>query len=172
MRSVIRNPLTILVTAAVIAINPSTLLSVVASPEPVITIAPTTEMAEIALVSDCSSGDTLRMISRPTKVASMKTMRPISRLLGIERSHAFPHPRMHDLALVRDESFADDLIVAIQRELTVLDQVFEKSRDVLGVHLTRVVRDCRGQVEGAEDADAVLFDGFAGLCQFAVAAAL
>src|SRR5438067_5558609 len=131
MRSVIRKPLTMLVTAAVIAINPSTLLSVVASPEPVITIAPTTEMAEIALVSDisgvCSSGDTLRMISRPTKVASMKTMRPISRLLGIERSHAFPHPRMHDLALVRDESFADDLIVTIQRELTVLDQVFEKS---------------------------------------------
>ncbi len=77
MRSVIRKPLTILVTAPVMAMKPSTLLRVVAPAAPVIRIAPTTQMADIALVSDisgvCSSGDTLRITSSPTKVASMKT---------------------------------------------------------------------------------------------------
>ncbi len=72
MRSVIRKPLTMLVIAAVTAMKPSTREQVVASSAPVIRMAPTTEMAEIALVSDisgvCSSGETLRMISRPTKV--------------------------------------------------------------------------------------------------------
>src|SRR5580698_8175678 len=86
MRSVMRKPLTILVTAAVIAMKPSTLLSVVAPSAPVIRMAPTTEMAEIALVSDisgvCSSGDTLRIISRPTKVASMNTNNPMERSIN------------------------------------------------------------------------------------------
>ena len=48
-------------------------------------MAPTTEMAEMALVSDisgvCSSGETLRITSSPTKVASMKTNRPSSRFM-------------------------------------------------------------------------------------------
>src|ERR1019366_6704730 len=87
MRSVIRNPETILVVAAVMATKPSTLLMVVASSLLMIRIAPTTLMAEMALVSDisgvCSRGDTLRITSRPTKVASMKTYSPISRLEGI-----------------------------------------------------------------------------------------
>src|SRR5205085_2016060 len=90
MRSVIRNPLTMLVTAAVIAMNPSTLLSMVAPGEPVIRIAPTTEIADIALVSDikgvCNSGETLRITSKPRKVASMKTYNPISRFEGIWHS--------------------------------------------------------------------------------------
>jgi hypothetical protein len=71
MRSVMRKPLTMLVTAAVMAMKPSTLLSVVAPCAPVIRIAPTTEIAEIALVSDisgvCSSGETLRMTSSPRR---------------------------------------------------------------------------------------------------------
>src|SRR5205823_2443523 len=90
MRSVIRNPLTMFVTAAVIAMKPSTLLSVVASSLLMIRIAPTTEIAEIAFVSDisgvCSSGETLRITSSPTKVASMKTYKPISRFEGISHS--------------------------------------------------------------------------------------
>ena len=55
-----------------------------------IRIAPTTAIAEIALVSDisgvCSSGETLRITSKPRKVASMKTYSPISRFEGIARS--------------------------------------------------------------------------------------
>src|ERR1039457_3435317 len=61
MRSVIRKPETILVVAAVMATKPSTLLMVVASSLLMIRIAPTTEIAEIALVSDisgvCSRGE-------------------------------------------------------------------------------------------------------------------
>ena len=53
-----------------------------ADPSPLIRIAPTTEMAEMALVSDisgvCSSGETLRMSSKPRKAASMKTYSPNS----------------------------------------------------------------------------------------------
>src|SRR5205085_1754149 len=123
IRSVIRKPLTMFVTAAVMAMKPSTLLSVVASREPVITIAPTTEIAEIALVSDisgvCNRGDTLRITSNPTKVASMNTKSPTSRL-DIERSQTFPYARMHDLTIPRDQRFAHDLVVEIQRELAVL----------------------------------------------------
>src|SRR5450631_4203612 len=90
MRSVIRKPETMLVVAAVMATKPSTLLIVVASSLLMIRIAPTTEMAEMALVSDisgvCRRGETLRMTSRPTKVANMKTYNPISRFEGIALS--------------------------------------------------------------------------------------
>ena len=65
-----------LVTDAATAIVPSTVLTVVFC-SPVMMIEPTTAIAEIALVSDisgvCSSRDTLRITSKPTKVASMKT---------------------------------------------------------------------------------------------------
>jgi hypothetical protein len=51
--------------------------SVLASRSPVSRMAPTTVMAEIALVSDisgvCSSGDTPRMSWKPRNAASMKT---------------------------------------------------------------------------------------------------
>src|SRR5260370_12905698 len=81
MRSVIRKPLTMLVLAAVMATKPSTLLMVVASSLLMIMMAPTTEMAEIALVSAisavCSRGGTLRMTSRPTRVASIQKYSPI-----------------------------------------------------------------------------------------------
>ncbi len=76
IRSVIRKPLTMLVTEAATAIVPSTRLKVVFC-SPAMMIEPTTAIAEIALVSDirgvCSSRDTFRITSIPTKVASMKT---------------------------------------------------------------------------------------------------
>ena len=86
-------------------------------------MAPTTEMAEMALVSDisgvCSSGETLRITSRPTKVASMKTYSPSSRLIGHVTScpqPAFAHAsRMHDFAAVRDQRFAHDFVFAVER---------------------------------------------------------
>src|SRR6185312_11672039 len=77
IRSVIRNPLTMLITEVVTAMKPSTRPSVESPAASVTRIAPTTQMPEMALVIDisgvCKSGETLRMISRPTKVASMKT---------------------------------------------------------------------------------------------------
>src|SRR4029077_6657783 len=72
MRSVMRKPLTMLVTAAVMAMKPSTLLNMVAPWALVTRMAPTTEMAEMALVMDmrgvCSRGETLRITSSPTNV--------------------------------------------------------------------------------------------------------
>src|SRR5262249_23399195 len=77
IRSVIRNPLTILMVENVTATTPRTLLSVVAPPEPVIRIAPPTQIAEMAFVRDingvCSKGETRCTNSRPRNSASMKT---------------------------------------------------------------------------------------------------
>jgi hypothetical protein len=76
-----------LVTADVIAMNPSTLLSIVAPWADVIRIAPTTEIAEIAFVKDisgvCSSGETLRITSSPRNVANMNTQTDNSKFDGI-----------------------------------------------------------------------------------------
>src|SRR5215469_3704550 len=147
MRSVIRNPLTMLVTTAVIAMKPSTLLSVVASGLPVMRIAPTTEIADIALVRDisgvCSRGETLRMTSRPMKVASMKTNNPNSRLLAMillsavldrlqfGQSEQLAHLRVHHVAAVRDHRLADDLVLAVERQIAFLvDEVLQKRRDI------------------------------------------
>src|SRR5215471_14817382 len=111
------------VTAAVIAMNPSTSL-ITDGLSLMIRIAPTTLIAEIALVSDisgvCSNGDTLRMTSSPTNVASIKTYRPISRLDGIDD---LQHARMHHLSAVRHQGLANDLILAIELQLAVFDQV-------------------------------------------------
>src|SRR4051812_37538948 len=76
MRSVMRNPLTMLVIEAATAIVPR---SVVRSDSrsPAMRIDPTTAIAEIALVSDisgvCSRRDTFWITWKPTNVASMKT---------------------------------------------------------------------------------------------------
>src|SRR6266576_688675 len=76
MRSVIRNPLTILVIEANSATAPR--MRIVSGwSAPVTTIEPTTAMAEIAFVSDMSgvysSRDTRRITPRPMNVASTKT---------------------------------------------------------------------------------------------------
>src|SRR6202007_1163212 len=79
---VMRNPATMLMVDAVTAIQPKTFESVGESPAPEIRIAPTTEIAEIALVSDikgvCSSGDTRRTSSNPSGTARTSTYRLIS----------------------------------------------------------------------------------------------
>src|SRR5437870_3024071 len=184
MRSVMRKPLTMLVTAAVMAMKPSTLLNMVAPWALVTMIAPTTEMAEMALVMDISgvwsSGETLRMTSRPTKVASMKTYKPSSRLEGMGRvllgglrrgqAHAFADARVDHLTGVRHQSFANDFVFEVERELAVLDQVLQESCDVPGVHLAGVVRNGGGQVERAEDLDAAFLNHFSGASEFAVTA--
>ena len=76
MRSVMKNPPTILLNEAAMAIRPRMVESLV-SCRPAIIIAAITTMASSALVSDisgvCSSGETRLMISKPTNPARMKT---------------------------------------------------------------------------------------------------
>src|SRR5579883_288427 len=78
MRSVMKNPPTILLKEAATAIAPSVVLSGV-SWRPVMMIAATTTMASRALVSDirgvCKRGDTRLMSSNPTNPARMNTYR-------------------------------------------------------------------------------------------------
>src|SRR5438045_9297826 len=121
MRSVIRNPPTTLITAAVTAMKPRTRLSMLAFPAPATRIAPTTEIAEIALVSDisgvCSSGDTRRTNSKPRNAASMNTnSADSSKGNWISLLFEVPHARIHDLAGVRDQCLARDLVRQVDRE--------------------------------------------------------
>src|SRR5262249_415711 len=89
MRSVIMNPPTMLLVAAMTARMPRTWASGL-SCIPASTIAPTTAMASRALVMDirgvCSSGEMRLMTSKPMKPASMNTNRPSIRAVPI-----FPH---------------------------------------------------------------------------------
>jgi len=79
-------PPTTLAMAQITAIVPRTVLRVLSS-APAMAMEPTSEMAEMALVSDMSgvwsSGLTRRMTSKPTKVASRKTNSAPSRFDGI-----------------------------------------------------------------------------------------
>src|SRR5947207_1697990 len=113
MRSVMRRPLTTLMVGAVTATNPSTRLSVLASLAPAMRMAPTTAIAEMALVSDisgvCSRGETRRTSSNPRNAASMKTKRTDSST-GMRISISFAkllHARVDDILLAQDfgESF-------------------------------------------------------------------
>src|ERR1700686_3842524 len=83
MRSVIRNPPTTLLVAAITASTPKTNDSVLLC-SPTSTLAPTTAMASRALGSAIngvgSNGETRRMTSNPMKAASMKTYNPLIRV--------------------------------------------------------------------------------------------
>src|SRR4051794_37457042 len=137
MRSVIRNPPTTLMVAAVTATKPSTRLSRLAFSAPAMRIAPTTEMAEIALVSDisgvCSSGETRRTSSKPRNPASMKTNSADSSkciaLISFRLHGRLPrqvaHTRVHDLAAVRDQRLPCDLIRGVDGQGAVADQVLQ-----------------------------------------------
>src|SRR5262249_19587427 len=76
MRSVIRKPLTMLVTEAKTATAPSQVL-IVSFSSPAMMIEPTTAIAEIAVVSDirgvCSNRETFWMTWKPTKVDNIRT---------------------------------------------------------------------------------------------------
>ena len=75
MRSVMKNPPTMLLVAATTAMNPKTAESVLLC-SPTSTMAPTTAIASRALVSDingvCSKGETRRITSNPMNPASTK----------------------------------------------------------------------------------------------------
>src|ERR1035437_10021854 len=79
---------------------------------------------------------------------------------------------MDHVSGVRDQRFGQDFIGAVQGELPVFDEVLQKRRDVLGVHLAGVVGNGGRQIDGAEDLDTAGFHHFAGPSQFAISAAL
>src|SRR5438270_888142 len=94
----------------------------------------------IAIAIPASPANTRRMTSRPTKVASMKTIKPISRLEGMYcldssgQAQRFTNARVDHFSGVRDQRFTHDFVFAIDGELALFDQVLEEGRDVLGVH--------------------------------------
>src|SRR5208282_2401591 len=195
MRSVMMNPPTTLLVAATMAITPSTVANVLFF-SPTRTIAPTTAMASSALVSDmsgvCSKGETWRITSNPMNAASMKTksasirLEPIAppssrfSVLGFsvtgvrQRRHLekFAHACVHYFSAVRDHGLANDLVLQVQLQLAVLHHIKKKCCDVSGVHLAGMVRNAAGEVDVADDGDAVHDHRFSGPCQFAVAPAL
>src|SRR5579864_1858601 len=191
MRSVMTNPPTTLLVAAMMAITPSTVANVLFR-SPTRTIAPTTAIASSALVSDisgvCSKGETWRMTSKPMKAASMNTNSASIKLEPIEFSvlglsdlscrrqrrklEKFPHAGIHDLSALGNERLAHDLVLQIQLQLAVLHHVSQIRHQVAGVHLAGMIRHAARQVDGADDRDAVRLHRFSHAGEFAVATAL
>src|SRR5208283_2537375 len=120
----------------------------------------------------CSRGETLRITSRPTKVASIKTYSPSSRSECMCRSHGFQHARVHYLALMGDQRFAHDFVFAVERQPAVFHQMGEERCNIPRVHLAGVIRNGGGQVDWADDLDPVPLHRLAGRGEFAIAAAL
>src|SRR5256885_8900777 len=93
MRSVMRNPPTMLLVAETIAIVPKTAANVFLC-SPARMMAPTTAMASSALVRDisgvCKSGVMRLITSNPMKAASMKTYRLVNRSIFISISPRLP----------------------------------------------------------------------------------
>src|SRR5690242_14394770 len=61
---------------------------------------------------------------------------------------------VHDLALVRDARWSNNVVLHIYVQLTVLDEQRKKRRDVARVELARVHRNRRRQVRRRENRDA------------------
>src|ERR1700683_379230 len=200
MRSVIKNPPTTLLVAATMAMVPSTVANVLLR-SPTRTIAPMTAMASSAFVSDisgvCSRGETWRMTSKPMKHASIKINSESIRLSPIGISCQFsvlgsqqksspklscrhqrrqleelPHPRVYDFSAARDHRLANNLILQIKLELAIFHHVGKKRGDVAGIHLAGMVGNAAGQVDGADNRDAVFHNGFSHVSEFAIPATL
>src|SRR5207249_8691122 len=144
----------------------------------VMTMAPASEIAEMALVSDmrgvCRSGLTRRITSKPTKVASTNTNSSLSRSDGIGSAsfrgqpQRLADPRVDDLPVPRQERLTSDFVREVEPEHAVLHQVEEERRQVLRVHLARVGGHGARQVHGRDDGHAALHHGLVGARQLAV----
>src|SRR6202167_6572142 len=71
-----------------------------------------------------------------------------------------------------DQRAANDFVLKVQPQLAVLHQMQKKRAEVASVELAGMVRHAPGDVDPADDADAVLDHHFTGLSEFAVSAAL
>src|SRR5205807_1903562 len=67
---------------------------------------------------------------------------------------------------------ADNFVLHVQLQLAVFYQIQQECHQIAGVHLTGVIRDAAGQVDGADDRDSVFSHGFSHAGKFAVAATL
>ena len=74
------------------------------------------------------------------------------------RGQRTPHPSVDDLAARREQGLAHDLIASIESELSLLHQMDEKRAQVCRIHLAGVIGNGAGEVEPADDGDAVLDD--------------
>src|ERR1700722_5274130 len=84
----------------------------------------------------------------------------------------FADAGVYHFSAVGDHGLANNFILQVQLQLTLLHHVEQERGDVAGVHLAGVVRNAGGQVDGADDGDSVDHHCFSGARQFAVAAAL
>src|SRR5215467_11432882 len=152
MRSVIRNPLTTLITEAVTATNPSTRLSMLASLAPAMSTAPTTAIAEMAFVSDisgvCRSGETRRTSSKPRNAASISVNRTVSSNC-IELLDA----RMNHVALISHQRLPRDFVFKINMDRALHHQMLHERCQVARVHQARMIRDGRGQIQRTQNRD-------------------
>jgi hypothetical protein len=79
---------------------------------------------------------------------------------------------VHHCAALGHQRLLHDLVLAIQVEDPVLDEVLQKRRDILRVHLARVIRNRRRQIQRTENLHAVVHHGLAWPRQLAIPAAL
>src|SRR6218665_263490 len=184
MRSVIRKPDTAFTVAAVTAMKPSVLLSVVAPASPVIAIAPTRTTAAIALVSDisgeCSSGDTRLISWKPRKAASMNTN---SRSVVEDDAWCIKTPPFFLLA---QKPFADDCsglgqsdglrdFVLVRQHGAALFLVPERGKEIVEIARVKrrsIRREARWHIAVGHDEHAVPLGHLIGNGTFHVAALL
>src|SRR6267378_4516262 len=84
----------------------------------------------------------------------------------------FAEAGVDHFAGVREERVANDFVGGVELQLAVFDEVEQEGSEIARVHLTRVIRHGAGQIEPADDGDAVDADFFSSLGELAIAAAL
>src|SRR5467141_2387480 len=72
---------------------------------------------------------------------------------------------------VREDRVANDFVGGVELQLAVFDKVDQERGEVARVHLTGVIGHGAGEIEPADDGDAVDADFFSGLGELAIAAA-
>src|SRR4029077_2984716 len=84
----------------------------------------------------------------------------------------FAEAGVDHFAGLREQRVANDFVGGVELQLAIFDEVDEEGGEVARVHLTRVIGHGAGEIEPADDGDAVDVDFFSGLGDFAIAAAL
>src|SRR6266851_4326102 len=84
----------------------------------------------------------------------------------------FAEAGVDHFAGLREEGVANDFVGGVELEFSIFHKVDQESGEIARVHLTRVIGHGAGQIEPADDGDAVDADFFSGLGELAIAAAL
>src|SRR4029077_9629459 len=83
----------------------------------------------------------------------------------------FAEAGVDHFAGLREQRVANDFVGGVELQLAIFDEVDEEGGKVARIHLTRVIRHGAGEIEPADDGDAVDVDFFSGLGELAIAAA-